>query len=286
VLNQQKEEITSQRDEIEAQRDDIQRQKDIVTFQNENIKGSILYAQRIQSAVFPPVAYINEILPDNFILFKPKDIVSGDFYWMAQKDGIAIVAAVDCTGHGVPGAFMSIVGNNQLNFAINVKNVIRPDEILNALNEGVTKSLRQTRLSTSVRDGMDISLITIDFKNLKLNFAGGYNPLFVIRNEELIQLKADKFPIGGYMGEQLKNFTNNEMDLQKGDVLYLFSDGYADQFGGTDDSKFLIKRFRDLLLKIHNEPMNEQKDILNQIHDDWRGKTVQIDDILVIGIRI
>lgn len=293
-------EIMAQKEEIEAQRDSIQEQRNILSDinkslqkayleieeQKKHIEDSIHYARRIQNAILPPDDFVSALLPDSFVLYKPKDIVSGDFYWMAHKDGKAIVAAVDCTGHGVPGAFMSIVGNNQLNFAINVKNVIRPDEILNALNEGVTKSLRQTRLSSSVKDGMDISLITIDFKKLKLNYAGGYNPLFMIRNNELNVIKADKFPIGGYMGEKLKNFTNHEIDLQKGDVLYLFSDGYADQFGGSDDSKFLIRRFRELVLKIHNEPMNEQKEILNQIHDDWRGNTVQIDDILVIGIRI
>ncbi len=293
-------EIMAQKEEIEAQRDSIQEQRNILSDinhslqkayheieeQKKHIEDSIHYARRIQNAILPPDDYVSNLLPDSFILYKPKDIVSGDFYWMARKDGKAIVAAVDCTGHGVPGAFMSIVGNNQLNFAINVQNVIRPDEILNALNEGVTKSLRQTRHTSSVKDGMDISLITIDFKKGKLNYAGGYNPLFVIRNNELIQLKADKFPIGGYMGEQLKNFTNKEMDLLTGDVLYLFSDGYADQFGGDDDTKFLIRRFRDLLLKIHREPMNEQKEILNQIHEDWRRGGVQIDDILVIGIRI
>ncbi|MCB8994592.1 MAG: SpoIIE family protein phosphatase [Bacteroidales bacterium] len=292
-------EIMAQKEEIEAQRDSIQEQRNILSDinkslqkayheieeQKKHIEDSIHYARRIQNAILPPDDFVSNLLPDSFVLYKPKDIVSGDFYWMAHKDGRAIVAAVDCTGHGVPGAFMSIVGNNQLNFAINVKNVIRPDDILNALNEGVTKSLRQTRLSSSVKDGMDIALITIDYKNAKLNYAGGYNPCFIIRDNELIVLKADKFPIGGYMGEKLRNFTNNEMDLKKGDVIYLFSDGYADQFGGEDDSKFLIKRFRDLLLKIHNEPMNEQKDILNQIHEDWRGDSVQIDDILVIGIR-
>jgi serine phosphatase RsbU (regulator of sigma subunit) len=293
-------EIMAQKEEIEAQRDSIQEQRNILSDinsslqkayleieeQKKHIEDSIHYARRIQNAILPPDDFVETLLVDSFVLYKPKDIVSGDFYWMAQKDGKAIVAAVDCTGHGVPGAFMSIVGFNQLNFAVNVKNAIRPDEILNALNDGVTKTLRQTRLSTSVRDGMDISLITIDFEQNKLNFAGGYNPLFLIRNGELIQVKADKFPIGGYMGEKLKDFTNNEMDLQKGDVLYLFSDGYADQFGGTDDSKYLIRRFRELLLKIHKEPMFEQKEILNQVHNDWRGNTVQIDDILVIGIRI
>ncbi len=292
-------EIMAQKEEIEAQRDSIQEQRNILSDinrslqkayheieeQKKHIEDSILYARRIQNAILPPDEFVTSLLPDSFVLYKPKDIVSGDFYWMASKNDIAIVAAVDCTGHGVPGAFMSIVGSNQLNFAVNVKNAIRPDDILNSLNEGVTKSLRQTRLTSSVKDGMDISLVTIDFENAKLNYAGGYNPLFVVRNDDLIQIKADKFPIGGYMGEQLKDFTNNEMDLQKGDVLYLFSDGYPDQFGGPDDSKFLIKRFRELLLKISKEPMIEQKEILNQIHEEWRGSSVQIDDILVIGIR-
>jgi phosphoserine phosphatase RsbU/P len=292
-------EIMAQKEEIEAQRDSIQEQRNILSDinrslqkayveieeQKKHIEDSIHYARRIQNAILPPDEFVTALLPDAFVLYKPKDIVSGDFYWMASVDGIAIVAAVDCTGHGVPGAFMSIVGSNQLNYAVSVRKAIRPDLILNALNEGVTKSLRQTRLSSSVKDGMDISLITIDYKNAKLNYAGGNNPLFLIRNNELIQVKADKFPIGGYMGEALKDFTNNEMDLQKGDVMYLFSDGYVDQFGGTDDSKFLVRRFRELLLKIHNEPMNEQKEILNQVNEDWRGNSVQIDDILVIGIR-
>jgi len=292
-------EIMAQKEEIEAQRDSIQEQRNILSDinrslqkayieieeQKKHVEDSIHYARRIQNAILPPDEFVTKLLPDSFVLYKPKDIVSGDFYWMANKDGIAIVAAVDCTGHGVPGAFMSIVGNNQLNYAVNVENAIRPDHILNALNEGVTKSLRQTRLTSSVKDGMDIALITIDFESAKLNYAGGYNPLFIVRDGELIQMKADKFPIGGYMGEALKNFTNNEFDLLKGDILYLFSDGYADQFGGTNDSKFMIRRFRELLMKIHQEPMNEQKEILSQIHDDWRGTSVQIDDILVIGIR-
>ena len=292
-------EIMAQKEEIEAQRDSIQEQRNILSDinrtlqkayveieeQKKHIEDSIHYARRIQNAILPPDEYVAALLPDAFVLYKPKDIVSGDFYWMANVDGLAVVAAVDCTGHGVPGAFMSIVGSNQLNYAVTVKKTVRPDLILNALNEGVTKTLRQTRLSSSVKDGMDISLITIDYTNAKLNFAGGNNPLFLIRNDELIQIKADKFPIGGYMGEALKDFTNNEWDLQKGDVMYLFSDGYVDQFGGTDDSKFLVRRFRELLLKIHKEPMNEQREILNQVNEDWKGNSVQIDDILVIGIR-
>jgi phosphoserine phosphatase RsbU/P len=299
-VRQRTAEIMAQKEEIEAQRDSIQEQRNILSEinkslqkayleieeQKKHIEDSIHYAKRIQNAILPPDEYVHRLLPDSFILYKPKDIVSGDFYWMNYREGKAIVAAVDCTGHGVPGAFMSIVGNNQLNYAVNVQGKVRPDEILNALNEGVTKALRQTRLNSSVKDGMDISLAAVDFKNKKLQYAGAYNPLFMIRDGELIQIKANKFPIGGYMGEELRNFTLHELDIKQGDIIYIFSDGYVDQFGGTDDSKYLIKRFRDLLLNICNEPMEEQKEILNQVHLDWRGGGPQIDDILVIGIKI
>jgi serine phosphatase RsbU (regulator of sigma subunit) len=293
-------EIQAQKEEIEAQRDSIQEQRNILSEinrtlqkayleieeQKKHIEDSIHYAKRIQNAILPPDDYVVKHLPDSFVYYKPKDIVSGDFYWLNQKNGRTLLAAVDCTGHGVPGAFMSIVGNNQLNHAVNVRGAEKPDEILNALNEGVTRALRQTRISSSVKDGMDIALINIDHKNKILQFAGAYNPMYLVRNDELIQVKADKFPVGGYMGEKLKSFTLHEFDIQKGDVVYIFSDGFADQFGGDDDSKFLIKRFRDLLFRIHKEPMNDQKEILNQIYEDWRGNETQIDDILVIGIRM
>ena len=299
-VRQRTAEIMAQKEEIEAQRDSIQEQRNILSEinkslqkayveieeQKKHIEDSIHYAKRIQNAILPPDEYVHRLLPDAFVLYKPKDIVSGDFYWMVHRDGKAIVAAVDCTGHGVPGAFMSIVGNNHLNNAITIQGKTRPDEILNALNEGVTKALRQTRISSSVKDGMDISLISMDLKHKKLQYAGAYNPLFLIREGELTQLKADNFPIGGYMGEQLKSFTMHEIEIKKGDIIYLFSDGYSDQFGGPNDSKYLIKRFRELLMTIHKEPMEEQREILNQVHIDWRGNGPQIDDILVIGIRI
>ena len=292
-------EIMTQKEEIEAQRDAIQEQRNIlaeinnslqkaymeIEEQKKHIEDSIHYARRIQNAILPPDEQVKKLLPDAFVLYKPKDIVSGDFYWMTEISGKLLLAAVDCTGHGVPGAFMSIVGNNQLNYAVNVKGITRPSEILDSINEGVTKALRQTRLSTSVRDGMDISLICIDKESKTIEYAGALNPLYIIRDESLLKVDADKFAIGGYMGERLRKFTNHSLDYREGDMVYLFSDGYADQFGGEDDSKFLIKRFRELLLKIHLEPVEEQLEILNQIHLDWKGETYQVDDILVIGIR-
>ncbi len=298
-VRQRTAEIMAQKEEIEAQRDAIQEQRNILSDinkslqkayleieeQKKHIEDSIHYARRIQNAILPPNEHVKKLLPEAFILYKPKDIVSGDFYWMAEIHGKLLVAAVDCTGHGVPGAFMSIVGNNQLNYAVNVKGIARPAEILDSINEGVTKALRQTRLSTSVRDGMDIALISIDRQSKIIEYAGAFNPLYIIRNDELIKVEADKFAIGGYMGERLRKFTNHRVKFHDGDMLYLFSDGYADQFGGEDDTKFLIKRFRELLLKIHPEPVKDQMEILEQIHMDWKGESYQIDDILVIGIR-
>ena len=299
-VRQRTAEIMLQKEEIEAQRDAIQEQRNILSDinkslqkayleieeQKKHIEDSIHYAKRIQTAILPPDDYVKQVIPESFILYMPKDIVSGDFYWVTETRGNKIVAAVDCTGHGVPGAFMSIVGFNQLNYIINVKGVTKPAHILDAMNEGVTKTLRQTRLSTSVRDGMDICLISIDEDKQILEYAGGYNPLYLYRNNEFIKVNADKSAVGGYMGEKLTSFTNHEIKFYKDDMIYLFSDGYADQFGGEDDSKFLIKRFRDLLLKIHEESMEHQKLILKQIHEDWRGNTYQVDDILVIGIRL
>ncbi len=293
-------EIMAQKEEIEAQRDSIQEQRNILSDinkslqkayleieeQKKHIEDSIHYAKRIQNAILPPDDYVNSQLKDSFILYRPKDIVSGDFYWLTHNDEKTYIAAVDCTGHGVPGAFMSIVGNNQLNHAVNVVGATTTDGILNALNEGVTKALRQTRLSSSVKDGMDIALLSIDHDRRKVSFSGAYNPLYMVRNEELIQIKSDKFPIGSFMGEKLKKFSRTDLEVQKGDVLYIFSDGYADQFGGPKERKFMIKKFRELLLKVYQEPMQDQKEILNQILEDWRGEVPQVDDILVIGVKI
>ncbi len=215
--------IQHQKEEIEAQRDAIESQKNILAEINENLQkanveiedqkkaitDSIYYARRIQNAILPPDDLVKKALPDSFVLYLPKDIVSGDFYWVAQIREKSIFAAVDCTGHGVPGAFMSIVGNNQLNYAVNVQGISTPSEILNALHYGVTHTLRQSRTGTPVRDGMDIALCTIDLDQRTGEFAGAFNPLFIVRNGELIQFKPDKAPIGAFIGDELQQFTNH-----------------------------------------------------------------------------
>lgn len=264
----------------------VVKQKEEIEEHERSITDSIKYAKRIQTAILPPDEFVNETLGENFILYLPKDIVSGDFYWLDKKEDLILVAAVDCTGHGVPGAFMSIVGHSQLNFAINVKNVRKASEILNELNLGVTQTLRDKAGHESVKDGMDLSLCAIDFKKMNMEYAGAFNPLYLIRNNEVLITKADKFPIGANPDGKLPRFTNHEINLEKGDVIYLFSDGFADQFGGPRNKKFLSKRFRELLLQVHKLPMHEQKESLIKVYEEWKGDLEQVDDILVIGIRI
>jgi len=265
---------------------EIMRQKEKIEEQNKHIMDSIYYAKRIQNAILPPDSYVHELLPESFILYKPKDIVSGDFYWLTKKDKFVMVAAVDCTGHGVPGAFMSIVGNNQLNYAVNVKKARTSAKILDELNKGVTNTLREKSGTSSVKDGMDIALCTINNETNTLDFSGAFNPLIQIRNNEVEIIKPDKFPIGAFIEDELQKFTSHEIKLKKGDVYYIFSDGYPDQFGGPDNRKFFAKRFRELLHEIHKKPMTEQKEILDKTIEDWKGDKEQIDDILVIGIRV
>ncbi len=272
------EEVVRQKEEIETQNQELE-----VLFKH--VTDSIKYAKRIQEAILPPDSLVRRLLPNSFVLYKPKDIVSGDFYWVDEKDGKTMYAAVDCTGHGVPGAFMSIVGYNLLKHVVN-KNITTPSFILDGLNDGVSETLHHGHEESHAKDGMDISLCTIDFNKLELQFAGAFNPLFIIRRNELIQVKADKFPIGYFLGEEKKKFTNHIIQLERGDCIYTFSDGYADQFGGANGKKFMAKHFRDLLLEIHKEPIHLQKEILNKTFEDWRGNHDQVDDILVIGLKI
>lgn len=279
-------EIQQQKEEIEAQRDSIQEQKIKIETQNELILDSIHYAKRIQTAILPPDEFVHSLFDNIFVLYRPKDIVSGDFYWLAREEGLIFVAAVDCTGHGVPGAFMSIVGSNQLNYALNVKNARTAGKMLEELNEGVTETLREKGGPGDVKDGMDMALCVIDPKKMTLHFAGAYNPLILIRNNELILIKGDKVPIGSVEGDVMPSFTDHKMDITEGDCLYMFSDGYPDQFGGPDGRKFMSKRFRELLFEIHKKPIKEQKQILNQTLEEWMGDNEQIDDILVIGIKV
>jgi serine phosphatase RsbU (regulator of sigma subunit) len=197
-----------------------------------------------------------------------------------------MVAAVDCTGHGVPGAFMSIVGFNQLNHAVTHAGAVKASDILDELNKGVIETLNEGNNSASIRDGMDLALCVFPPERNKLYFAGANNPLIIIRNNEIIKIKGDKLPIGAYEGTGEVTFTNHEIEIMPGDCLYLFSDGYADQFGGENDKKFLISRFLKLLLEIHKHPLDEQKRILQDTLDRWMGKNSQVDDILVIGIKV
>ncbi|MBN8697430.1 MAG: tetratricopeptide repeat protein [Bacteroidetes bacterium] len=252
---------------------------------NKEITDSIKYAKRLQEAILPPDNFVKKILPDSFVLYKPKDIVSGDFYWVEEWGNTILVAAADCTGHGVPGAFMSIVGNNLLREAVNVYGLTKPFLILNNLNKNISKILHQTEELSSVKDGMDIALISIDKAGQKIEFAGAYNSLWIVRDHQLIELPGDKHPVGAFVGEELKHFTSKEITIKKGDVLYLFTDGYADQFGGPKGKKFKYAQLKEILLANAHLSMQEQKAKLNATIEAWKGNLEQIDDILIIGIR-
>lgn len=254
---------------------------------NKDITASIRYAKRIQDAILPPDELVIKFLPKTFVLFKPKDIVSGDFYWLADKGDKVLFAAVDCTGHGVPGAFMSIVGHNLLDQIVGEYGLTQPAEILNALNKSVSDTLRQSDAEdNSIRDGMDIALCAFNRKTNEFEYAGAYNPLWLIRNGELIEYKANKFPIGNLKAGENKKFTNHVIPLQKGDTLYVFSDGYADQFGGVAGKKFKYSTFKKILLDSQHLTMEEQGDYINKVIEDWKGTLEQVDDILVIGTRL
>ena len=287
---------------------------------SEDINASIRYARRIQEAIFPPEKLALRLLPDALILFKPKDVVSGDFYWIAEKENKVLVAAADCTGHGVPGAFMSVMGFTLLKQALEEHGVVQPAKILDDINAGMEEILGQNLEEPTIRDGMDIALCSIDFVNMKLEYAGAYNPLYLVRRgvansemvksgkaisfgENLAEIKADKIPIGAFLDKEIKEFTHHEIRLEKDDTIYIFSDGYADQFGGPGVNKsasveisvkanrkkprkFKYKRFKELLIEIQDKTMKEQDQILNKTIADWQGDLDQIDDILVIGIRI
>ena len=272
--------------EVVAQKEEIEGQKTHIEEQNEEIKSSIQYASRIQRAILSPENQVNSIFPDNFILYLPRDIVSGDFYVIKQVGNKKISVVADCTGHGVPGGFMSMLGMSSLNEIIN-KNAdnLHADIILNLLREKIITSLHQTGEVGTSKDGMDLALYILDETEMKLEYAGANNSLVIIRNNEILQVKADKMPIGIYLKGNLP-FTNNIMDIYKDDVLYTFSDGYADQFGGADQRKFMIKNLKNLFLEIHTKPMSEQRDILDKTLSDWHGDSPRIDDVVVMGVRI
>ena len=245
---------------------------------------SLDYAEKIQEAVLPSPELLDDVFPKCFILYKPKDIVSGDFYWINRIKNFVFIAAADCTGHGVPGAFMSMLGITLLNEVVTKSSLDNPDQILNFLRQKIKGSLNQTGKFIEQKDGMDIAFCMINTENLHLQYAGAYNPLYIFRNNELIEFKGDRQPIGIHIKET--DFTNHQIDLQKGDVIYIFSDGYYDQFGGKDNKKFNVRQFKQLLNNINQKPMKEQHNILSNSFEDWKGDNEQIDDVLVIGMRI
>jgi serine phosphatase RsbU (regulator of sigma subunit)/HAMP domain-containing protein len=271
--------------EVVEKQKQVELQNEKISELYEEVTDSIKYAKGLQEAILPPDEFVKEVMPDSFILYKPKDIVSGDFYWIEKKNDKVYFAAVDCTGHGVPGAFMSIVGYNALNEALRTND--DPGSILDALNKGISKTLHNNAMGgATTKDGMDLALCCYDAKTKTLEYAGAYNPLYLIRDGEVNQLKADKFAIGGYYEDASKKYTNHVIQLQEKDYIYVFSDGYADQFGGPKGKKFMYKRFRDYLLSLNGKSMTAQKDFLNNTLEQWKGPLEQIDDILVIGMHV
>lgn len=271
--------------EVVAQKEEIEHQRDKIFEQNEEIKSSISYASRIQGAILTPVETINTIFDDYFILFLPRDIVSGDFYWLTQVGNRKICAIADCTGHGVPGGFMSMLGMGYLTQIVSKDNTLTASQFLDQLRSMIITSLHQTGKIGESKDGMDIALYIIDTSTGMLEFAGANNPLVLIRDNEVIQVKGDKMPIGIHLRSDIP-FTNNVMEYKKGDVLYTFSDGYADQFGGPDLRKFMIKNLRDLMLEVHKKPMAEQREIFNTTLEEWHGDSPRIDDVVLMGLRL
>lgn len=273
-------------EKVKERTTEVVKQKEVIEEKNKHITDSIKYAKRIQEAIIPGEDIVKGMLKNSFVLYKPKDIVSGDFYWIERKGNKILFAVVDCTGHGVPGAFMSIIGFNGLNQIVNEFGHIRPAEILTRLNKTISYTLRQRVEDSVIRDGMDMAICSIDLDSNKLEFAGAFNPLFIIRNNEVLEIKGDKQPIGNFLGQEDYEFTNKEIDLLPNDKLYLFSDGYADQFGGPNGKKLKYNYFRQLLLDNHAKPMEEQKVSIDDFFEKWRHGFEQIDDVCIIGVGV
>jgi len=277
--------VIERTEEVVRQKGELEGQKMKIEELYKDVTDSIKYAKRLQDSILPPDSVRVNLIPNSFVLFKPKDIVSGDFYWMDSTDDKIHIAAVDCTGHGVPGAFMSLVGSNALDIAVQGDSKKTPAEILGELNRVTSESLNKGEGNSKVRDGMDLAMISFNKDFTKMEYSGANNPLYHVRGDVLTQTKADKFAIGSFeYGEH--QYTNHDIEIKKGDLIYIFSDGYADQFGGIKGKKFMYRQFREVLMEIKDLPMEEQGSILNDKIENWRGNYEQIDDILVIGVRI
>lgn len=301
-VTERTQEIVQQKEEIETQRDDLARQRDLVSEQKQEITDSITYARRIQTAILPGEDELKELLPEHFVLFKPRDIVSGDFYWIKKIKNFTVVVAADCTGHGVPGAFMSMLGVSMLNEIVGRSRLDSAGEFLDRLRQKVKTTLSQEGKELEQKDGMDMGLAILDHESNEMQYAGAFNPIYIIRKsgdamdkeladlksmeengQMLYEVKGDRQPISIYVHEN--SFKTHRIKLQPDDTLYMFSDGYPDQIGGPLDKKFMIKKFKKLLLGIQNQSLSEQREILDSTLEEWKKEVKQVDDILVFGIR-
>jgi serine phosphatase RsbU (regulator of sigma subunit) len=282
------EKIQIQNREIILQRDYLNYQKEKLEVQRKEIINSIEYAQRIQNALLPTERFISKVFLDGFLLFKPRDIVSGDFYWISKKRGLTILVAADCTGHGVPGAFMSMLGISFLNEIVNriviYNEKIKPHEVLNELTNYITGTLTFNDHKENVKDGIDMGICIYNHANSLLYYAGARRPLYHMRDTKLTTYKGDRLTVG-YNFNRQSNFTTHRIEIKEGDIIYLFSDGYIDQIGEKSKKTFRTQRFKNLLKSIYAHPMEEQQKMLEDTFNKWKGKEEQIDDVLVIGVK-
>lgn len=287
-LREMNEELIQQKEEIIAQRDEIEGQKNIIEQKSKKITSSIEYAKTIQTAVLPHQDIIKQYLPQSFVLYLPKDIVSGDFYFIEEKNNLVFIAVADCTGHGVPGAFVSMLTSNLLYQAINEHNITNPSEILKTVSEQIHKIFQKKPDDTAVKDGMDIALCCYNPQKQNIQFSGAFNPLIIIRNQTIIEHKGDVHPIGRKFNERFTGYSLIDINIEKGDTFYMFSDGFADQFGDSTGSreKYSRQQFKKNLIHINSMPMDEQKNFLLQAHLNWKGSYEQIDDVTVMGFKI
>jgi serine phosphatase RsbU (regulator of sigma subunit) len=262
----------------------IEIEKVDLELKNKSITDSLNYAQRIQEALLPSENYFRGYFKESFIFYKPKDIVSGDFYWIGEDAGKIFIVAADCTGHGVPGALMSMIGHELLDKIINIDKILKPAKVLEIMSKGLEKIFsREKNVGTIIHDGMDIAICLVDKEKRRIQFSGAFLPLYIIRDNRMIEVKGDKLALG--MNPEGVSYTNTEMDLFDDDMLYLFTDGYVDQFGGSENKKFMYRRFRYLLMTIYRFPVNDQKSIIEENIKTWIGTTSQIDDMLVLGFK-
>jgi serine phosphatase RsbU (regulator of sigma subunit) len=287
LLAEQNDEINKQKNKIEFQSNELKKAFEQISDKNHKINRSITYASRIQSAMLSHWDKIQMFIPESFVFFKPRDIVSGDFYWFRELNNNSnklALAAVDCTGHGIPGAFMSVIANEQLHEIVDLKHLESPELILSELHQGVREALKQSE--TNNKDGMDLAFCTIDMENKVLEYAGARNPLIYIKNNELNEIAGDRKSIGGFPNVDKKEFKKHQISLAEPTTFYIYSDGFQDQFGGEKGDKFMVEKFKQLLFKIHHLPIDEQVNQLEETFKQWKGNFPQVDDLLVIGFKI